>query len=75
MKCPTLIKLTSPFSFSGFSGDIFFIFYSNFNRVFCECNSVETLVRRERLTWVCTVNICPTKYDVLIWVKNRDLVS
>ena len=62
MECPTLIKLTNPFHFQGFSGDIFY-FYSNFNRIFYECNSVETPVRRvlQRLIWVCTVSICPTK--------------
>ena len=40
-----------------------FHFYSNFNRTFCK-QTVETLIRRHvmwRLTWVCTVCLCPTK--------------
>ena len=57
MGFPTTISRTCPFPVLGVLDGIF-LFYLNFNSIFCKQN-VETLIRR--LIWVCTVCPCPTK--------------
>ena len=52
MEFPTLINWTSPFTFEGLSGCIFFHFYSNFNRTLCK-QTVENLIAASDLVLHC----------------------
>ena len=62
MDLPTIISRTCTFLILRELEGIYH-FYQNFNRKFCK-QTVETLIRRrvlQRLIWVCTVCLCPTK--------------
>ena len=62
MDLPTIINWTNPFPNLGVLSAIFHL-CSNFDRIFCK-QTVETLIRHRvlrRLTWVCTICLCPTK--------------
>ena len=63
MDFPTIINWTNLFRILGFWGSMY-QFPSNYESTFCK-QTVETLIRRRvsrRLTWVCTVWLCPTKW-------------
>ena len=70
---PILINWTSPFPILGVSGELFHL-YSILNRYSCK-QTVKTLITcrvLRRLIWICTVWLCPKKWDArLIWV-NKD---
>ena len=60
MDLPALISRTCPIQLLGVFGGISFYFCSNCYRTICK-RTVETLIRRCILVWICSVSLCPTE--------------